>query len=64
MRQDFTELPFFKNGALFLYFRLFNTVDCTYLGNIKFADDSILNRGSLVSEATALPTVPQPLSSE
>ena len=52
---------FFKMGhsrPLFLYFRLFNF-------NVQFVDkvcrcwDS--NHGSLVSEATALPTEPPPL---
>ena len=45
-------------GLFFLYSRLFNTVDGTY----KFCRWLDSNRGPLVSEATALPTVPQPLS--
>ena len=45
------------SGLFFLYFRLFNTVDSTY----KFCRWLDSNRGPLVSEATALPTAPQPL---
>ena len=43
--------------SLFLYFRLFNTVDITY----KFCRWVDLNHGPLVPEGTALPYVPQPL---
>ena len=45
---------------LFLYFRLFDTVDSKQMFN-KFCQWLDLNRGPLVSEATALPTEPQPL---
>ena len=58
---------FFKKwaipGLFFLYFRLFNTqltvYKCSILINFCQWLDS--NRGPLVSEATALPTEPQPL---
>ena len=54
---------FVKNGpfpAFFLYFRLFNTVDSKQmLDKACWWLDS--NCRSLVSEATALPTEPQPL---
>ena len=50
-------------GLFFLYFRLFNTqlrvYKCSILINFCRWLDS--NRGPLVSEATALPTEPQPL---
>ena len=45
---------------LFIYFRLFNTVDKNKC-SIKFCRWLELNRGPLVSNATALPTEPQPL---
>ena len=43
---------------LLIYIRLFNTAYCKY-GDTKFANDCI--RIPLVSEATTLPTEPQPL---
>ena len=55
---------FLKMGhyrPLFLYFRLFNTVDSKQMFHIKACWWLDLNRGPLVSEATALPTEPQPL---
>ena len=47
---------------LFLYFRLFNTVDSRQMFHIKVCRWLDLNCGPPVSEATALPTEPQPLS--
>ena len=47
-------------GLFFLYFRLFNIVDSKQMFN-KFCQWLDSNRGPLVSEATALPTEPQPL---
>ena len=44
-------------GLFFVYFCLFNTVDSAY----KFCQWPDSNCGPLVSEATALPTAPQPL---
>ena len=44
------------------YFRLFNTVASTQMFHIKVCRWLDSNRGPLVSEATALPTEPQPLS--
>ena len=41
---------------LFIHFRLFNTVD-----SINFANDCIRTADLMESEATALPTEPQPL---
>ena len=55
---------FKKNGPFqalfFFYFRLFNTVDSKQMLN-KFCQWLDSNRRPLVLEATALPTVPQPL---
>ena len=48
------------SGSLFLYFRLFNTVDSIQLFN-KFCQWLEPNRRPLALEATALPTEPQPL---
>ena len=45
-------------GLFFLYFRLFYIVDTNQIKVCRCLD---LNRGSLVLEATALPTKPQPL---
>ena len=45
---------------LFIYFRLFNTVDNKQMLN-KFCQWLESNRGPLVLKATALPTEPQPL---
>ena len=42
-------------GLFFLYFRLFNTVDNKLFRSLES------NCRSLVSEATALPTMPHPL---
>ena len=47
--------------SLFVYFRLFNTVASTQMFHIKVCRWLDSNRGPLVSEATALPTEPQPL---
>ena len=45
---------------LFLYFRLFNTVDSKQMFHIKVCQWLDSNGGPLVSEATTLPTQPQP----
>ena len=53
----------FQNGhsrSLFLYFHLFNIVERKQMFN-KFRRRLGSNRGSLVSEGTALPTEPRPL---
>ena len=47
-------------GLFFVYFRLFNTVASTQMFHIKVCRWLDSNRGPLVSEATALPTEPQP----
>ena len=47
---------------LFLYLCLFNIVDSTQMFYIKVWIWLVSNRWPLVSEATALPTEPQPLS--
>ena len=55
-------LFFKRNGPLFFYFRLFNTMQLTvnkYSMKICQCLDS--NRGPLLSETTALPTETQPL---
>ena len=46
---------------LFLYFRLFNTID-SKMFNIIFCRWQDLNRGPLELEVTGLPNEPQPLS--
>ena len=54
---------FIKMGhsrPLFLYFRLFNTVDSKQMFHIKVCQWLDSNGGPLVSEATTLPTQPQP----
>ena len=59
---------FFKVGqsrSLFIYFRLFNTVDNKQVNyqklKYKICQWLELNSGPLVSKANTLPTVPQPL---
>ena len=49
-----------QSRTLFLYFRLFNTVD-SKMFNIVFYQLLDSNIGSLELGATALPTEPQPL---
>ena len=46
---------------IFLYFRLFNSVDIKRMFNVNFWQWLDSNCGSLVLEATTLPTEPQPL---
>ena len=47
--------------SLFLYFRLFNTVDSKQMFNISFCEWLDSNHRPLLLEATALPTEPQSL---
>ena len=58
-------IPKFKwtiPGLLFLYFRLFNSWQLIDMFPIKIGKWLDLNRGPLLSESTALPTEPQPLT--
>ena len=50
-------------GLFFFYFRLFNTIQLTVNNKCSIKNCRCLysNRGPLLSEATALPTEPQPL---
>ena len=47
--------------SLFLYFRLFNTLEIKQMFNIKICQGLDSNCGPLGSEATTLPTEPQHL---
>ena len=50
---------------LFFYFRFFNTIQLTENKcSIKICRRLDSNRGPMISEATALPTEPQPLPKE
>ena len=50
------------SGLFFFYFRLFDTLQLTVTKcSLKICQCLDSNRGPLVSEATALPTEPQPL---
>ena len=51
-----------NSDIFFLYFHLFNAVDSTYMGKIKFCWWLETNCGPLISEATTLRTRPQPLA--
>ena len=53
-----------NSQPIFLYFRLFLFYNRQIIWLIKFCGRQDSNRGSLVSDATTLPTEPQPLPQE
>ena len=66
IRDPYVGLYFFLKmaipGLFFFYFRLFKTIQLTVNKcSVKMCRCLDTNRGPLVSEATALPTEPQPL---